>query len=65
MHSPKAPTIAPPSPAPPPPTVDQAVQTSRAAEDLRRRRGAAANVLAGAQQTQSPVTGTAAKLLGT
>lgn len=63
MHAPSAPKISPPTPAPPPPTVDAAVQSSKTAEDLRKRRGAAANVLAG-DNVQSPQTGGIVKLLG-
>jgi len=61
--SPSAPKIAPPTPAPPPPTIDQAVQSNQQADILRRRRGAASNVLAGSDGGPQP-TGGVAKLLG-
>jgi hypothetical protein len=58
----KQPQLPAPMPIPPPPTVDQAAQNQKQSNDLRQRRGAAANVLAGtnpsAPQTQI------AKLLG-
>jgi hypothetical protein len=63
LPSTKAPAIAPPTPAPPPPTIDQAVQNQNTANDLRQRRGAMANVLAG-QNPASPNTLAAGKLLG-
>lgn len=63
MHTPKAPTLSPPTPAPPPPTIDQAVQTTQQNQVLRQRRGAAANVLAG-QDPQAPTTLGVARLLG-
>lgn len=63
MHTPKAPTIAPPSPAPPPPTIDQAVNNTRESSLLRLRKGAAANMLAG-EDPQAPKTLGINKLLG-
>ena len=63
MHTPKAPTIAPPTPAPPPPSVDQAAQAQQQGNIIRQRRGAASNILAGQDATQAPTLGVA-KLLG-
>lgn len=51
----KAPKISPPQPAPPPPTIDTAAKTQDTANQLRQRRGAAANVLAG-NSTGTPQT---------
>jgi hypothetical protein len=62
--SPKAPPApAPPAPAPPPPTMDQAVTSSRQADMLRQRKGAAASILAGSNPA-APQVGAGAKLLG-
>ena len=60
-HAPKAPTIAPPTPAPAPPTVDIAAQSQQQTDILRQRRGAASTVLAGATQT-TPKTAVSALL---
>ncbi len=59
---PKIAAPAPPQPAPPPPTIDQAAQNQNTQNQLRLRRGAAANVLAGNSPT-SPQT-QIVKLLG-
>lgn len=58
----KQPQLPPPMPAPPPPSIDQAAQNQNAQNQLRQRRGATANVLAG-NNPQSPTTALA-KLLG-
>lgn len=63
MHTSKAPALAPPTPAPPPPTIDQAAEQQQQTNILRQRRGAASNVLAGANPNAPPTTGVA-KLLG-
>lgn len=54
---------APPTPAPPPPTIDQAAQNQNTTNQLRQRRGAAANVLAGSNPA-APANTAAIKLLG-
>jgi hypothetical protein len=61
--SPKAPKISPPTPAPPPPTIDVAAQSQKNTDELRQRRGASANVLAGSDPSAPPTTGIT-KLLG-
>lgn len=48
------------APPPPPPTVDQAAQAADQADQLRRRRGAAATLFAGADTTASLTPRTAA-----
>ena len=63
FNSPKAPTIAPPTPAPPPPTIDQAAQSQQQTNLIRQRRGAASNILAGPNPNAPPTTGVA-RLLG-
>jgi hypothetical protein len=62
VHTPKAPTISPPTPAPPPPTIDEAAQKQQQTDIIRQRRGAMSNILAGTNP-QAPQTGIA-KLLG-
>lgn len=59
----KAPNIAPPTPAPPPPTIDEAAKNQDQQDILRQRKGASANVLAGA--APAPPTTNIQKLLGT
>lgn len=61
--SPSPPKLSPPTPAPPPPTIDQAAQSQKQTDELRQRRGASANVLAGANPNAPPTTGIV-KLLG-
>jgi hypothetical protein len=61
--SPSAPKISPPTPAPPPPTIDMAAQSQKQTDELRQRRGAASNVLAGANPNAPPTTGIV-RLLG-
>ncbi|CAB3644111.1 hypothetical protein [Trinickia soli] len=66
FSKPSTPSLPPPPVAPPPPTVDQAsVQAENDADALRRRRGMASTILAGANGSSAtqPVT-SAARLLG-
>jgi hypothetical protein len=62
MHSPKAPTIAPPIPAPPPPTVDTAMQNNQETQAIRKRRGAGASDLAGNNPPSPAMLGASAVL---
>lgn len=60
-----APKLAPPTPAPLPPTIDQAAQAQQQNDQLRQRKGAAANMLAGNPgAAQMPIASNAVKLLG-
>ena len=54
---------APPTPAPAPPTIDQAAKNQDTTNQLRQRRGAAANVLAGSNPA-APTNSSVVKLLG-
>lgn len=59
------PKLPPPTPAPIPPTVDEAAKSQQQNDQLRQRRGAAANVLAGNPMTgPTPVSSNVVKLLG-
>ncbi len=62
MHSPKAPTIAPPIPAPPPPTIDMAAQSNQNTQAIRKRRGAGASDLAGNTPASPQMLGASAVL---
>lgn len=60
---PSAPKAPPPPKPVPVPTVDEAANAADAADKLRRRRGAAANVLTSGNET-GPAVSSGAKLLG-
>ena len=59
----KPPNMPAPAPPPPPPTIDQAAQQQDTQAQLRARRGAASNVLAGNNPQAAPTLGVN-KLLG-